>query len=394
MFLRQLGRSKAIAAASLGLACGMAASSPASYSKDSLTTKRWHFYKGKMHPNIGNTVKLFKCDDTPIADEIAEYLGIKLSDMSVSRFADGETSIQVNENVRGQRVYIVSSTITVDRIMELLLSIAAMRRASAKTIVAVIPFYGYARQDMVSKGRGPISAADLARMLEEMGVDHVVTVDLHSSQIEGFFKPEVPVDNLNAAPVGSVFFSEQNIKHPCVVAPHASAVRRSLLFRDTLQRTYDTPLPMAIVVKKHILDRSTPGELVGDVEGKDCIVVDNLVDTGTSWCRMMMRDGRDDLVALGSTMIEVAKLLKSHGAATVSAFCVHGRFSSNAIDALNECKELDLIVTTDTIPCPSNVEAQKTSKIVTLSVAPFLAEAISCIHAKGSMSQKFALSAS
>ncbi|ETV80966.1 hypothetical protein, variant [Aphanomyces astaci] len=375
MFLRQLGRSKAIAAASLGLACGMAASSPASYSKDSLTTKRWHFYKGKMHPNIGNTVKLFKCDDTPIADEIAEYLGIKLSDMSVSRFADGETSIQVNENVRGQRVYIVSSTITVDRIMELLLSIAAMRRASAKTIVAVIPFYGYARQDMVSKGRGPISAADLARMLEEMGVDHVVTVDLHSSQIEGFFKPEVPVDNLNAAPVGSVFFSEQNIKHPCVVAPHASAVRRSLLFRDTLQRTYDTPLPMAIVVKKHILDRSTPGELVGDVEGKDCIVVDNLVDTG-------------------STMIEVAKLLKSHGAATVSAFCVHGRFSSNAIDALNECKELDLIVTTDTIPCPSNVEAQKTSKIVTLSVAPFLAEAISCIHAKGSMSQKFALSAS
>ncbi|KAF0747700.1 hypothetical protein AaE_007626 [Aphanomyces astaci] len=387
MFLRQLGRSKAIAAASLGLACGMAASSPASYSKDSLTTKRWHFYKGKMHPNIGNTVKLFKCDDTPIADEIAEYLGIKLSDMSVSRFADGETSIQVNENVRGQRVYIVSSTITVDRIMELLLSIAAMRRASAKTIVAVIPFYGYARQDMVSKGRGPISAADLARMLEEMGVDHVVTVDLHSSQIEGFFKPEVPVDNLNAAPVGSVFFSEQNIKHPCVVAPHASAVRRSLLFRDTLQRTYDTrtsiskwhvevgTLPMAIVVKKHILDRSTPGELVGDVEGKDCIVVDNLVDTG-------------------STMIEVAKLLKSHGAATVSAFCVHGRFSSNAIDALNECKELDLIVTTDTIPCPSNVEAQKTSKIVTLSVAPFLAEAISCIHAKGSMSQKFALSAS
>ncbi|RHZ02708.1 hypothetical protein DYB37_000258 [Aphanomyces astaci] len=336
MFLRQLGRSKAIAAASLGLACGMAASSPASYSKDSLTTKRWHFYKGKMHPNIGNTVKLFKCDDTPIADEIAEYLGIKLSDMSVSRFADGETSIQVNENVRGQRVYIVSSTITVDRIMELLLSIAAMRRASAKTIVAVIPFYGYARQDMVSKGRGPISAADLARMLEEMGVDHVVTVDLHSSQIEGFFKPEVPVDNLNAAPVGSVFFSEQNIKHPCVVAPHASAVRRSLLFRDTLQRTYDTR----------------------------------------------------------STMIEVAKLLKSHGAATVSAFCVHGRFSSNAIDALNECKELDLIVTTDTIPCPSNVEAQKTSKIVTLSVAPFLAEAISCIHAKGSMSQKFALSAS
>ncbi|ETV98034.1 hypothetical protein H310_09330 [Aphanomyces invadans] len=378
MFLRHVGRSKATAAAaaaSLGLLCGVATSAPASYNKDSLTTKRWHFYKGKMHPNVGKTVKLFKCDDTPIADEIASYLGIQLSDMTVSRFADGETSIHVNENVRGQRVYIVSSTITVDRIMELLLSIAAMRRASAKSIVAVIPFYGYARQDMVSKGRGPISAADVARMLEEMGVDHVVTVDLHSSQIEGFFKPEIPVDNLNAAPVGSVFFSEQGIKHPCVVAPHASAVRRSLLFRDTLQRTYDTPLPMAIVVKKHILDRSTPGELVGEVEGKDCIVVDNLVDTG-------------------STLIEVAKLLKSHGAATVSAFCVHGRFSANAITTLNECKDLDLVVTTNTIACSSTVEAEKSSKIVTLSVAPFLAEAISCIHMKGSMSQKFALSAS
>ncbi|RHY30436.1 hypothetical protein DYB32_006955 [Aphanomyces invadans] len=240
MFLRHVGRSKATAAAaaaSLGLLCGVATSAPASYNKDSLTTKRWHFYKGKMHPNVGKTVKLFKCDDTPIADEIASYLGIQLSDMTVSRFADGETSIHVNENVRGQRVYIVSSTITVDRIMELLLSIAAMRRASAKSIVAVIPFYGYARQDMVSKGRGPISAADVARMLEEMGVDHAITT-------------------------------------------------------------------------------------------------------------------------------------------------------------LNECKDLDLVVTTNTIACSSTVEAEKSSKIVTLSVAPFLAEAISCIHMKGSMSQKFALSAS
>ncbi|KAF0688778.1 Aste57867_19652 [Aphanomyces stellatus] len=377
MLLRYLKSSRtaatAVGAVSLGLACGLM--SPPAYNKEALTTKRWHFYKGKLHPDIGKTVKLFKCDDTPIADEIANYLGINLSKMAVSNYADGETAIQVNENVRGQRVYIVASTISVDRIMELLLSIAAMRRASAKTIVAVIPFYGYARQDMVTKGRGPISAADVARMLEEMGVDHVVTVDLHSSQIEGFFKPEVPVDNLNAAPVGSVYFSEQQIKNPCVVAPHASAVRRALLFRDTLARTYDDALPMAIIVKKHVLDRSLPGELVGDVTGKDCIVVDNLVDTG-------------------STMIEVAKLLKSNGAATVSAFCVHGRFSSNAVQALNDCNELDLVVTTNTIPCPDALEAEKSAKIVTLSVAPFLAEAISCIHTKGSMSQKFALFAS
>jgi ribose-phosphate pyrophosphokinase len=161
-------------------------------------------------------------------------------------------------------------------------------------------------------------------MLEEMGVDHVVTVDLHSSQIEGYFKPDVPVDNLHAFPVGSVYFSELQLKDPCVVAPHASAVPKSVLFRDILSRTYDESngifmrrnnkisnlvLPMAIVVKKHHIDRSKPGEVVGDVAGKDCIVVDNLVDTG-------------------STLMDVASLLKANGAKSVSAFCVHARYSS------------------------------------------------------------------
>ncbi|RLN45030.1 hypothetical protein BBJ28_00014646 [Nothophytophthora sp. Chile5] len=272
--------------------------------------------------------------------------------------------------------------------MELLLSISAMRRASAKSITAVIPFYGYARQDRMHKGREPIAAAvsnDIARMLEVMGVDHVVTVDLHSAQIEGFFKPEIPVDNLQAFPVGAVYFSEQSLGDPIVVAPHSSAVNRAALFRDILSKTIDEFVPLAFVIRKHQITKNQPGELVGDVAGKDCIVVDNLVDTG-------------------STLVKTAKVLKSNGAKTVSAFCVHSRYSSQvsrrsgslfppglgawqpALATLLLKRCLDLLVTTNTIPV--NLEAREASpKIVTLSVAPFIAEVISCIHTKSSIIQ-------
>ncbi|KAG2768703.1 hypothetical protein PC129_g15883 [Phytophthora cactorum] len=331
------------------------------------TTKHWHFYKGKMNPSAAKSMKLFKVADTPIADEIASYLGVELNDMEVKNFNDGETSVIVKENVRGKRVYIVSSTTTVDRLMELLLAISAMRRASAKSITAVIPFYGYARMDLMHKGREPIAAADIARMLETMGVDHVVSVDLHSAQIEGFFKPQIPVDNLQAFPVGAVYFSEQSLGDPIVVAPHSAAVNRAVIFRDTLSRTLDEFVPLAFVIRKHQLDEDQPGELVGDVEGKDCIVVDNLVDTG-------------------STLVKTAKVLKANGAKTVSAFAVHARYSAQAMEALQNCKELDKLVTTNTIPVHLNSD-EVSPKIVTLSVAPFIAEVISCIHTKSSIIQ-------
>ncbi|GAB9471996.1 Dead/deah box RNA helicase [Globisporangium polare] len=391
--LRSLGFSNAAfrnsvavtAAAALGVTCGNSggsqqsgpafaeASADASESvtrtKDNVwypntTTKHWHFYRGKMNPNSVKSLKLFKCADTPIADEIAAYLGVSLNKMEVKRFADGETSILVNDGVRGKRVYIVCSTTTVDRLMELLLSISAMRRSSAKSITAVIPFFGYARQDRMHKGREPVAAADIARMLEVMGVDHVVTVDLHSAQVEGFFKPQIPVDNLQAFPVGSIYFSEMQLTNPIVIAPHSSAVNRAVLFRDILSRSIDEAVPLAFVVRKHQIDKSRPGELVGDVAGKDCIIVDNLVDTG-------------------STLTKTAKVLKSNGAKSVLAFCVHGRFSSEAIKKIEECQELDLLVTTNTIP----TKMEKSSKIVTLSVAPFIAEVISCIHTKSSIIQ-------
>ncbi|KAL3659730.1 hypothetical protein V7S43_015404 [Phytophthora oleae] len=331
------------------------------------TTKHWHFYKGKMNPSAAKSMKLFKVADTPIADEIASYLGVELNDMEVKNYNDGETSITVKENVRGKRVYIISSTTTVDRLMELLLSISAMRRASAKSITAVIPFYGYARMDLMHKSREPIAAADIARMLETMGVDHVVSVDLHSAQIEGFFKPQIPVDNLQAFPVGAVYFSEQSLGNPIVVAPHSAAVNRAAMFRDTLSRTIDEFVPLAFVIRKHQLDEDQPGELVGDVEGKDCIVVDTLVDTG-------------------STLVKTAKVLKANGAKTVSAFAVHARYSAHAMQTLQNCEELDKLVTTNTIPVHLSSD-EVSPKIVTLSVAPFIAEVISCIHTKSSIIQ-------
>ncbi|TYZ60486.1 hypothetical protein PybrP1_007051 [[Pythium] brassicae (nom. inval.)] len=384
--LRNLTALRTSAAALAGVACGASrlqttrsesgaeSEEPAvTQTKDNVwypntTTKHWHFYRGKMNPNSAKSLRLFKCADTPIADEIASYLGVSLNHMSVKKFADGETSILVDDGVRGKRVYIVCSTTTVDRVMELLLSIAAMRRSSAKSITAVIPFYGYARQDRMHKGREPVAAADMARMLEVMGVDHVVTVDLHSAQIEGFFKPEIPVDNLQAFPVGSVYFSEmQQLTNPIVIAPHSSAVHRAVLFRDTLSRTIDEAVPLAFVVRKHHIDHSLPGQLIGDVTGKDCIIVDNLVDTG-------------------STLVKTAQVLKGCGAKSVSAFCVHGRFSSDSVQQIEACEELDLLVTTNTIP--AHMESrERSSKIVTLSVAPFIAEVISCIHTKSSIIQ-------
>ncbi|KAI9905692.1 hypothetical protein PsorP6_013747 [Peronosclerospora sorghi] len=226
-------------------------------------------------------------------------------------------------------------------------------------------------------------------MLETMGVDHVVSVDLHSAQIEVFFKPQFryaiqimtgdtlfncfllnsqQVDNLEAFP--------QILGEPIVVAPHSAAVNRAAKFRDNLSRTIDEFVPLAFVIRKHQLDKHQPGELVGDINGKDCIVVDTLVGTG-------------------ATLVKTATVLKANGAKTVSAFAVHARYSADymvliplfqALQTLENCKELDKLVTTNTIPMHFKANEQS-SKIVTLSVAPFIAEVISCIHTKISIIQ-------
>ncbi|KAL0590013.1 hypothetical protein ABG067_001980 [Albugo candida] len=335
------------------------------------TTQRWYLYKGIMNPASVKDLKIFKCSDTPLADEIAHYLGVSLNAMQIGKFVDDETKIVIEENVRGCRVYVICSTTSVDRILELLLTISAMRRSWAKSITAVIPFYGYGRQDRMHKGREPIAAADIAEMLQVMGVDHVMTIDLHSAQIEGFFRPTVPVDNLQAYPIGSYYFAEKQLKNPVVVAPHSSAVNRAVLFSEILSKQTDESIPVAFVIRKHHVVDQSVGELVGNVKGMDAIIVDNLVDTG-------------------DTLIKTAKVLKQHGARTISAFCVHGRFSANAIEKLTACEELNTIVTTNTIPnSSSDVSAMSSDKIITLSVAPFLAQMITSTHTNESFTFHF-----
>ncbi|KAI9914433.1 hypothetical protein PsorP6_006986 [Peronosclerospora sorghi] len=208
---------------------------------------------------------------------------------------------------------------------------------------------------------------DISRILETMGVDHVVSVDLHSAQSEGFVKPQIPVDNIEAFTVGAVYVSEKTLGEPIVVAPHSAAVNRAAKFRDTLSRTIDEFVLLSFVIRKHQLDKHQPGELVGDVNGKDCIVVDTLVDTG-------------------ATLVKTANVLKVNGAKTVSAFAVHARYSADALQTLKNCKEMDKLVTTNIIPMHFKANEQS-SKIVTLSVAPFITEVISCIHTKSSIIQ-------
>ncbi|KAI9914709.1 hypothetical protein PsorP6_007886 [Peronosclerospora sorghi] len=185
-------------------------------------------------------------------------------------------------------------------------------------------------------------------ILETMGVDQVVSVDHHSAQIKGFFKPQIP----------------QKLGEPIVVAPHSAAVNREAKFRDTLSRTIDEFVPLAFVIRKHQLDKHQPGELVGDINGKDCINVDTSVDTG-------------------ATLLKTVKVIKANGANAVSAFAVHALYSADALQTLENCKEF---VTTNTIPMHLKANEQS-SKIVTLSVAPFIAEVISFIHTKISIIQ-------
>lgn len=210
-----------------------------------------------------------------LAHDIVSQLGISLGKITVNQFADGEVNVMVNENVRGKDVYIIQPTSPPvnETLMELLLMISTMRRASARKITAVIPYYGYARQDRKLQARVPISAADVARLLEAMGVDRVVAVDLHCGQIQGFFGPRVPVDNLDGGIVGVSHFGDMDLVNPVIVSPDAGGVHRAKKFRDALQKKYDMDPSLAMIVKQ----RGKPGEiermdLVGSVMDCDVII--------------------------------------------------------------------------------------------------------------------------
>ncbi|RUO32125.1 ribose-phosphate pyrophosphokinase [Aliidiomarina sedimenti] len=310
-------------------------------------------------------MKLFAGNATPeLARKIADRLYIKLGEADVGRFSDGEISVQINENVRGADVFIVQSTCnpTNDNLMELIVMVDALRRASAGRITAVMPYFGYARQDRrVRSARVPITAKVVADFLSSVGVDRVLTVDLHAEQIQGFF--DVPVDNVFGSPVLLEHMKQQQFDNPVMVSPDIGGVVRA---RAMAKLMNDADL--AIIDKRRPkANESQVMHIIGDVAGRDCIMVDDMIDTGGTLCK-------------------AAEALKKHGAKRVFAYATHPVFSGNAIENLSNC-DIDEVVVTDSIPLdPRMVE---TGIVTQLTLSGMLSEALRRVSNEESISAMF-----
>ncbi len=313
-----------------------------------------------MHDKI----KIFSGNSNPeLAIKICSSLGVPLGDARVRRFSDGEVLVEIGENVRGRDVYVVQSTCapTNDNLMELLVITDALKRASAATITAVIPYYGYARQDRKAAPRTPITAKLVADLVTTAGVNRVVTIDLHAGQIQGFFN--IPVDNLYAAPVILNYLKDRfSSEEVVMVSPDAGGTERARAFAKRLDYS------LAVIDKR----RTGPNvaevmHLIGDVRGKIAIILDDMIDTA-------------------GTLTQAAKALKENGAKGIYACATHGVLSGPAIDRIN-ASDIEEVVLTDTIPL-GDKEAT-TTKIKMLSVAELLAEAIRRIHEDESVSSLF-----
>jgi ribose-phosphate pyrophosphokinase len=299
-----------------------------------------------------------------LAQEVAKELSIRLGDADVAKFSDGEISVGINENVRGKDVFIIQPTSapTNSNLMELLFMADALRRASAARITAVIPYFGYARQDRrVRSARVPISAKLVADMIAKAGVDRVLTVDLHSEQIQGFF--DISVDNIYGSPVLLDDIERRNYDNLMVVSPDIGGVVRA---RALAKQLNDAEL--AIIDKRRPkANVSEVMNIIGEVEGRTCILMDDMVDTAGTLC-------------------SAAKALKDGGAARVVAYCTHPVLSGKAIDNINN-SELDELVVTDTIPLSE--QAIHCTKIRQLSMAKLLAEAMRRVRNEESISAMF-----
>jgi ribose-phosphate pyrophosphokinase len=299
-----------------------------------------------------------------LSDGIVKKLNMRLGMAAVGRFSDGEIAVEIQENVRGKDVFIIQPTCspTNENLMELLVMIDALKRASASRITAVMPYYGYARQDRRSRSaRVPISAKLVAKMIEQAGAHRVLTVDLHADQIQGFF--DIPVDNVYSSPIllGDVW--RQQYKELIVVSPDVGGVVRA---RALAKRLDDADL--AIIDKRRPkANVSEIMHIIGDVDGRTCVLIDDLVDTAGTLCH-------------------AAAALKKHGAIKVVAYCTHAVLSGSAMKNLNG-SELDELVVTDTIPLSQ--EAVKSGKIRQLSVAEMLAETIRRIAVGESVSSLY-----
>ncbi|WP_321314319.1 ribose-phosphate pyrophosphokinase [Halarcobacter sp.] len=291
--------------------------------------------------------KLFSGTANPeFAKKVSQYLNMNVGGASIQKFSDGEISVQIHESVRGQDVFIVQPTCapTNDHLMELLIMVDALKRSSAKSISAVMPYFGYARQDRKAAPRVPISAKLVADMLETAGVDRVITIDLHAAQIQGFFN--IPVDNLYGSVLFVDYLRAKNLPNPIIASPDIGGVARA--------RSYANKLGYDLVIVDKRREKANVAEvmnIIGEVEGKDVILVDDMVDTA-------------------GTLVKAAEVLKQRGATSVMACCTHGVLSGPAFDRINS-GTLDELVITDTIPAK-----EKSDKITVLSGTRIIGETI------------------
>jgi ribose-phosphate pyrophosphokinase len=309
-------------------------------------------------------LKLFSGNaNRALAEEIAQHLRVPLGEGEVSRFSDGEIFVQFNENVRGADVFVVQPTCPPvnDTLMELLIMTDALKRASAHRVTAVLPYYGYARQDRKVAGRAPISAKLVADLLEAAGVSRVLALDLHAGQIQGFFN--IPVDHLFAAPVVMIdYLKKKDLTDPVVVSPDAGGVERARAIAKRLNSG------LAIIDKRRDGPNSAVAmHLIGDVEGRDVVVIDDMIDTA-------------------GTLVQAVGALQREGAKRILACGVHAVLSGPAIERI-KASPIEEVLVTNSIPLPE--DKRNAGRITVLSVAPLLGEAIRRIHDEESVSTLF-----
>ena len=320
------------------------------------------FMNAKKNPY---ELKIFSGSANPeLAADIAKYLGGSLGKLKINTFSDAEIYVQIGESVRGKDVYIIQPTCAPanEHIMELMILMDAFRRASCHEITAVIPYFGYARQDRKTQGREAITAKLVADLLATSGADRVITVELHAGQIQGFFN--MPMDNLSSTPVMLDYILSKNIEDLVIVSPDVGGVSRARAFAKKLNA------PIAIIDKRRTEhNKAEVMNIIGDVSGKNAILFDDMIDTAGTICAG-------------------AKILRESGAKDIYAMCTHAVLSGPAIERLNEAPIKEVIIT-NSIPSTIKRDEHNMEKFKVLSLARLLGDAIKCIDSKGSMSELF-----
>jgi ribose-phosphate pyrophosphokinase len=307
-------------------------------------------------------LKIFAGNSNPgLAREICDYLGVGLGAAEVGRFSDGEIMLRIKENIRGRDIFVIQSTSPPvnDNLMEVLIMVDALRRASAFRITVVLPYYGYSRQDRKAEPRVPITAKLVANLLTASGADRVLCTDLHAGQLQGYF--DIPVDNLMASPVILEYFRKKGLEKPVIVSPDAGGVERARNFAKRLDAS------LAIIDKRRLAPNVAEiMNIIGEVEGRTAIILDDMIDTA-------------------GTLVQAAQAVKAKGAVRVYAAATHAVLSGKARERILD-SALEEVVVTNTIPHPPEVAG---SKITVLSVASLLGEGIRRIHENSSVSSLF-----